>query len=257
MFWKGLCWNIAVITRKNTVKLIFYGRHFVLKKTRLPLTDPWIGCEKGILHFTFTVIVCPATGPGDLKFITDSLPLFGFNQTSLIVKSDAPMMWGDSMSHEMYEFIKYSLECHVTWNVRIHKIQPWKHSRPWNKIYHFCRRCLFISHIRKRQLVFVVILKAGTRLYIDDLFATIIGKVSNLQRFISLEEIITFRLLRNSIFILTRNSCISLLSTLYIRLLSLSLVLSGLVFYIEENSLENNNRGTSTHWHVRCFRHFV
>ena len=43
-------------------------------------TDPWIGSQKGILHFPFTVIVCPATGPGDLKFITDSLPLFGLNQ---------------------------------------------------------------------------------------------------------------------------------------------------------------------------------
>ena len=30
---------------------------------------------------------------------------------------------------------------------------------------------------------------AGTRLYITGLFATIVGKVSNLQRFISLEEI--------------------------------------------------------------------
>ena len=56
-----------------------------------------------------------------------------------------------------------------------------------------------------------VVLKAGTQLYIDDLFVTIIGKVSNIQRFISLEEINTFSLLRNSIFILTRNPCISLL----------------------------------------------
>ena len=43
------------------------------------------------------------------------------------------------------------------------------------------------------------------------LLVTIVGKVSNLQRFISLEEINISRLLRNSIFILTRNSCISLL----------------------------------------------
>ena len=55
----------------------FYGRHFVLKRTRLPLTDPRIGSEKGILDFTFTVIVCQATGPSDIKFITDSLSLFG------------------------------------------------------------------------------------------------------------------------------------------------------------------------------------
>ena len=53
--------------------------------------------------------------------------------------------------------------------------------------------------------------KAGTWLYITGLFVTIVGKVSNLQRFIFLEEINISRLLRNSIFILTRNSCISLL----------------------------------------------
>ena len=66
--------------RKDTLKLNFYCRHFVLKRTRLhvPLTDPII--ETGILHFTFTVIVCPATGPGDLNFTTDSLSLFGLNQ---------------------------------------------------------------------------------------------------------------------------------------------------------------------------------
>ena len=56
-----------------------------------------------------------------------------------------------------------------------------------------------------------VVIKAGIRLYIDDLFATIIGKMSNIQRFISLEQISTFRLLRNSIFVLSRNSCIAVL----------------------------------------------
>ena len=49
----------------------------------------------------FTLIVYPATGPGDLKFITDSLPLFALNQTYQIVKSEASMVWGDAMSHEM------------------------------------------------------------------------------------------------------------------------------------------------------------
>ena len=126
MFWKGMCWSIATITRKITWKLNFYGRHLVLERTikitkwvplramktfirkemGLPLTDPWIGSEKGILHFTFTVIVYPATGTGDLKFTTDSLPLFWLNQTSLIGKSDAPMMWGGAMPYEMYEFIQ-------------------------------------------------------------------------------------------------------------------------------------------------------
>ena len=53
--------------------------------------------------------------------------------------------------------------------------------------------------------------KAGNRLYITGLFATIVEKASSLQRFISLEEINISRLLRNGIFILTRNSCISVL----------------------------------------------
>ena len=47
-----------------------------------------------------------------------------------------------------------------------------------------------------------VVIKAGTRLYIDYIFATVIGKVSNLQRFISLEEVNTSKLLRNSFFFL-------------------------------------------------------
>ena len=59
------------------MEIDLYGRHFVLKRTRLPLTDPWIGSGKGILHFTSVVIVCPATDPNDLKFITDNLSLFG------------------------------------------------------------------------------------------------------------------------------------------------------------------------------------
>ena len=41
------------------------------------------------MHFTFTEIGCPATSPGDLKFITDSLPLFWLNE---IAKSEASMM---------------------------------------------------------------------------------------------------------------------------------------------------------------------
>ena len=74
------------------MKIEFFGRHFVLKWTRLPLTDRCIGSEKGILHFTFTEIGCPATGPGDIKFITDSLPLFRLNETFLIAKSEASVM---------------------------------------------------------------------------------------------------------------------------------------------------------------------
>ena len=56
-----------------------------------------MGSEKGTLNFTFTVIVCPATGPGDLKFITDSLPLFVLNQTYLIAKFEASIMCGDAL----------------------------------------------------------------------------------------------------------------------------------------------------------------
>ena len=44
------------------------------------------------------------------------------------------------------------------------------------------------------------VLKAGTWLYIDYIFATMIGNLSNLQRFISLEEINSSRRLRNSFF---------------------------------------------------------
>ena len=87
MFWKGLCWSIATITRKYTWKVNFYGCHFVLKRGRLPLTNPWIVSERRILHFAFTVSVCPATGPGDFKFIMDSLSLFELNETFLIAKN--------------------------------------------------------------------------------------------------------------------------------------------------------------------------
>ena len=110
IFWKGLYWSITTLLRKDTLKWKFYGCHFILKRTRLPLIDSWKGSEIGILHFTSTVIVCLATGPGDLKLITDSLPLFGLNKTFRIAKADAPMMWGDAMPHEMYEFTK-SFSC--------------------------------------------------------------------------------------------------------------------------------------------------
>ena len=98
---KGLCCNIATIMRKDTWKLNFYSRHFILKSH----TDLWIGSEKGILHFTFTVIVCPGTGPGDRKLITDNLSLFVLNQTYPIAKSEASVVCGDAMPHEMNEFL--------------------------------------------------------------------------------------------------------------------------------------------------------
>ena len=100
---RSLCWNIATMNYANGyMKIKFFGRHFV----RLPLTDRWIGSEKGILHFTFTEIGCTATGPGDLQFTTDSLPSFGLNETFLIAKSEASMMWGDAMPYEMNEFTR-------------------------------------------------------------------------------------------------------------------------------------------------------
>ena len=106
----GIFFFFFGLMRKDTWKSNYYVRHFVLKSTRLPLTYPWIGSEKGILYFIFTVIVCPATGPGDLKFITDSQPSFGLNQTFLIAKSNASMMWGGANPHEIYEFNK-SFSC--------------------------------------------------------------------------------------------------------------------------------------------------
>ena len=100
---RGLCWRLEAslqwITPKDTWKLICFGHHFVR-------SDCWIGSEKGVLHFNFTEIGCPATVPGDLKFITDSLPLFGLNETFLIAKSEASMMWGDAMPHKMNKFTK-------------------------------------------------------------------------------------------------------------------------------------------------------
>ena len=86
----------------------FVGYYALKHKTSsvCALTDRWIGSEKGILHFNFAEIGCSATGPGDLKFTTDSLPLFGLNETFLIAKSEASMMWGDAMPHEMNKFTK-------------------------------------------------------------------------------------------------------------------------------------------------------
>ena len=60
-----------------------------------------------------------------------------------------------------------------------------------------------------------VVLKAGTRLYIDYIFATTIGKVSNLQRFISLEEINIFKRLRNSFFVLLEILYFSVKNVIY------------------------------------------
>ena len=93
------------IARKDIWKLNFWPPFcFEMGKVTFywPLNRLW----KGILHFTFTEISCPATGPGDLKFVTDSLPLFGLNETFLMANFEASMMWGDAMPHEMYEFTK-------------------------------------------------------------------------------------------------------------------------------------------------------
>ena len=102
------------------MKIEFFGRRFV----RLPLTDRGIGSKKGILlflrlqksalrllvpailHFTFTEIGYPTTGPGDLKFITDSLPLYWLNETFLT---------------EKIRSVNDVRQCHATGNERIHK----------------------------------------------------------------------------------------------------------------------------------------
>ena len=74
---KRSCVEASIQLRERTHENWFIWLPFCFEKERLPLTDPWIGSEKGILHFTFAVIVCPATVPSDLKFIRDNLSLFG------------------------------------------------------------------------------------------------------------------------------------------------------------------------------------
>ena len=81
-------------------------------------------------------------------------------------------------------------------------LQSIKATRVWLRLVYSCN-CRQ-NRIQSRP-------KVGTRLYITGLFATIEGKVSNLQRFISLEEINISGFRRNSIFISTRKSCISFL----------------------------------------------
>ena len=70
-----------------------------------PLNRVWKR-DPAFYFYSNRLIVCPATGPGDLKFIIDSLPLFGLTETFLIAKSEASMMGGDAMPHEMNKLIK-------------------------------------------------------------------------------------------------------------------------------------------------------
>ena len=83
MFWKSVL-NHHYNYMKGYMEIGFIGPPFCFKKDKT--TSYWHlnRLRKGVLYFTLTVIVCPATGPGDLKFITDSLPMFGLNQTFLI-----------------------------------------------------------------------------------------------------------------------------------------------------------------------------
>ena len=47
---------------------------------------------------------------GDLKFVTDSLPLFRLNDFFFLkANSEASMMWDDAMPYEMNEFTKKSV----------------------------------------------------------------------------------------------------------------------------------------------------
>ena len=115
--------------------------------------------------------------------------------------------------------------CHATWKERIHKesqfYTPEENTTGFVLKNYNVWQCLFAylqsikttrAHLKRvyscncRQSRIQSSPNPGTRLYRTGLFATIVGKVSCLQRFISLEEINISRLLRNSIFILTRNS---------------------------------------------------
>ena len=186
-----LSFKYAMKYAKGYVKIEFFGPHLVLKWTRLPLTDHCIDFEKGSLHFTFTEIICPPTGPGNLKFITDSLLLFGLKETFLIAQSKASVMWGDAMPHEMNKFTQ-----------KVSSPRLKKQHRLCNKIYNVwqglfvylqsikaTRACLGLAYsCNCRQSQIQSSPKAGTRLYITGLFATIVGNVSNLQRFIIYSE---------------------------------------------------------------------
>ena len=58
---------------KGYMEIEFLWPPFWFKKANLLILE-YLGSEKEILHFTFTVIVFSASGPGSLKFIMDSLP---------------------------------------------------------------------------------------------------------------------------------------------------------------------------------------
>ena len=120
---------------KGYMKIEFFGRHFVLKWTRLPLTDRWIGSEKGILHFSFTA----------KKVI------------STLLKKTPQALFK-------------------------------KNYNVWQRLF------LYLQSIKATRAYLRLVYSCNCRL----------------SRFISLEEIHISRLLRNSIFILTRHSCISL-----------------------------------------------
>ena len=71
-----------------------------------------------------------------------------------------------------------------------------------------CNHCIRAKREHRAHFKVVLGLEPVNRNY---LCATAIGKVANVQGFISLEEINHFRPLENSIFISTRMFCISLL----------------------------------------------
>ena len=73
--------------KKTVSKLMLYhmGEIFISKLTEIKF-EIW-RVTFFLKFFTFTEIGCLATGPGDLKFTTDSLPLFGLNETFIIAKS--------------------------------------------------------------------------------------------------------------------------------------------------------------------------
>ena len=95
------------------------------------------------------------------------------------------------MPHEMYKFIK-SFSCIPMKNTPSFEIKftisvagDFCLSQS-KKATCVCLRLVYSCNCRVESKA---VLKLGTRFYIDYVFATIIGKVSDLQRFISLEEI--------------------------------------------------------------------
>ena len=122
-------------------------------------------------------------------------------------ESEASIIWGDAMPHEMNKFIKlfssntsgFKIKCTISDPASVFFFFFFSQSKKATHVY------LRLVYSCNCTVKFKSSLRTGTWLYINDLFAKV--KVFSLQRFISLVEINISRLLKNSIFILIRNSC--------------------------------------------------